>query len=236
MPERTAFSISTAGRQRQASREEGVDRQERERRRWARELHDETLQGLVGLQMLLGAARQQPSPNRLMEAVDTALEMVTDEIQKLRHLIIELRPAELDEIGLEAAIHKLAARVATFGGPKVTTEVELEYEGGTSGTRLTPNIETTVYRIIQEALSNAVRHAGARSVHVRVTDLSGQVEARVSDDGRGFQESTEEEGFGLVGMRERAVLAGGALSVRTSTSGTTIEFVCPVARTRPGAS
>ena len=167
-------------------------------------------------------------------AVDTALKMVSDEIQKLRHLIIELRPAELDEIGLEAAIQKLAARVATLGGPKVITDVELEYERGTSRSRLTSNIETTVYRIIQEALSNAVRHAGARSVHVHVTDLSGQVEARVSDDGRGFQESTKAEGFGLAGMRERAALARATLSVRTSTSGTTIEFVCPVARPRAG--
>jgi signal transduction histidine kinase len=197
-------------------------------------LHDETLQGLVGLQMLLAAARQQPSPDQLMDAVDTALKMVSDEIQKLRHLIIELRPAELDEIGLEAAIQKLAARVATLGGPKVITDVELEYERGTSRSRLTSNIETTVYRIIQEALSNAVRHAGARSVHVHVTDLSGQVEARVSDDGRGFQESTKAEGFGLAGMRERAALARATLSVRTSTSGTTIEFVCPVARPRAG--
>ena len=234
MPERTASSISTAGSQREASREEGIDRQERERQRWARELHDETLQGLVGLQMLLGAARQQPSPNQLLDAVDTALEMVSDEIQKLRHLIIELRPAELDAIGLEAAIQKLAARVATLGGPKVFTDVALEYEGGTSRTRLSSDIETTVYRIIQEALNNAVQHAGARSVHVHVTDLSGQVEARVSDDGRGFQEGTEAEGFGLAGMRERAALAGATLSVRTSTSGTTIEFVCPVARTRAG--
>lgn len=234
MPERTASSISTAGSQREGSREEGIGYQERERRRWARELHDETLQGLVGLQMLLGAARQQPNPTQLFDAVDTALEMVSDEIQKLRHLIIELRPAELDAIGLEAAIQKLAARVATLGGPKVITDVALEYESGTSRTRLSSDIETTVYRIIQESLSNAVQHAGARSVHVHVTDVSGQVEARVSDDGRGFQESTEAEGFGLAGMRERAALAGATLSVRTSTSGTTIEFVCPVARTRSG--
>jgi signal transduction histidine kinase len=227
-------SGSTAAGQGQGLREQSVDRQERERRRWARELHDETLQGLVGLRMLLGAARQQPDWDRVMDAIDTALEMVTDEIQKLRHLIVDLRPAELDEIGLEAAIHKLAARVATLDGPRVNTDVELEYERGTSTSRLTPHIETTVYRIVQEALTNAMKHAAAGSVHVRVTDLNGQVQARVSDDGRGFDETSGEDSFGLVGMRERASLAGGRLSVVTSASGTTIEFGAPVVRAQGG--
>jgi two-component system, NarL family, sensor histidine kinase DevS len=234
MGARASGSRAAEQGQGQGPREPGVDRQERERRYWARELHDETLQGLVGLRMLLGAARQQPDLDRVLDAIDTALEMVTDEIHKLRHLIVDLRPAELDEIGLEAAIHKLAARVATLGGPKVNTDLELEYEVGTSATRLTPQIETTVYRIVQEALTNAVKHAAARSVDVRVTDQNGQVQARISDDGRGFDETSGEGKLGLVGMRERASLAGGRLSIVTSASGTTIEFVAPVARAQRG--
>jgi signal transduction histidine kinase len=213
--------------------EDGVELLERERRRWARELHDETLQGLGGLRMLLAAARRQADRDQLAQAVDTALDMVTDEIQKLRHLIVDLRPAELDEIGLEPAIEKLSARVAALGGPEVTTDVQLDYELGKSATRLTPEIETAVYRIVQEALTNAVRHAGARSVHVRVAESEAKVVARVSDDGSGFSGATGDGHLGIVGMRERAALVAGRLSVFTSATGTTVELVAPVVRSRP---
>jgi two-component system, NarL family, sensor histidine kinase DevS len=210
----------------------GLEIQERERRRWAHELHDETLQGLAALRMLLAAARRQGDPGQLAEAVDTALDMVTDEIQKLRHLIVDLRPAELDDVGLEAAIDKLAARVATLGGPDVTTEVRLDYERGRSTARLTPEIETAVYRIVQEGLANAVKHAGANSVHVRVVEAKGRIEARISDDGRGLRGGTSDNHFGIIGMRERATLVDGRLRVLTSSEGTTVHFVAPVVRFR----
>ena len=212
--------------------DDGVELQERERRRWAQELHDETLQGLVGLRMLLAAARRQADPDQLLGAVDRALDVVTDEIQKLRHLIVDLRPAELDDIGLEAAIDKLAARVATLGGPKVTTDVELEYEQGRSATRLTPHIETAAYRIVQEALTNTLKHAESTFVHVRVKDTDGNVVVQISDDGQGFSEGAGDDHFGIVGMHERATLVGGELSILTSTTGTTVQFVAPVVRVR----
>jgi signal transduction histidine kinase len=212
--------------------EHGVAIQERERRRWAHELHDETLQGLAALRVLLATARRQEDRDQLVEALDTALDMVTDEIQKLRHLIVDLRPAELDDIGLEAAIDKLAARLAVLGGPDVTTEVRLDYERGRSASRLTPEIELTVYRIVQEALTNAVKHAEASSVHVSVVDSKGVIEARIRDDGRGFGAPSDDDHFGIAGMRERASLVDGELRILTSSAGTTIHFVAPVVRFR----
>ena len=206
---------------------------ERERRRWARELHDETLQGLGGVRVLLSTARGHADPDQLVAAVDQALEILTEEIQKLRHLIVDLRPAELDEIGLEAAIGKLRRRIAALGGPTVTTEVQLAYETGARPTRLTPEIETTAYRIVQEALTNAVKHADASSIHVRVSDTDDQLDVQISDDGRGFSNDGGDERFGLVGMRERAMLISGRLTVTSSDEGTTVRLTAPVSRRVP---
>ncbi len=206
---------------------DAVDLSERERRRWARELHDETLQGLGGVRMLLAAARQQVDPAELRRTIDMAYELVTDEIQSLRHLIVDLRPRELDEVGLEAAIERLAARVETIGGPDVKTRIWLDYERARHPERLVADIETAAYRIVQEALNNAVKHALARSVHVDVIETGGTVRVRVCDDGRGFDMRVTEDGLGLVGMRERAALVGGSLNIHSSAAGTTVELDMP---------
>lgn len=211
-------------------RSNGLEAQDRERRSWARALHDETLQGLGGVHVLLSTARGQADPDQLAAAVDDAIDMLTEEIQKLRHLIIDLRPAELDDIGLEAAIEKLGRRTAAFGGPKVTTEVRLAYEIGTMANRLKPEIETAAYRVIQEALTNAVKHADASSVHVRVIDTYDKLEVRVSDDGRGFSANPGDASFGIVGMRERAALISGTLKVTSSREGTTVQLTAPARR------
>ncbi|HEX2233927.1 MAG TPA: sensor histidine kinase [Thermoleophilaceae bacterium] len=209
---------------------DALNAQDRERRRWARALHDETLQGLGGLRILLSTARGRGDPDHLAAAVDQALELLTEEIHKLRHLIIDLRPAELDDIGLEAAIEKLGRRTAVFGGPKVTTEVRLSYEAGTSANRLTPEIETAAYRVVQEALTNAVKHADASAVHVRVSDANDELDVQVADDGRGFNGRPADERFGIVGMRERAALISGTLTVTTSSEGTTVRLAAPARR------
>jgi two-component system, NarL family, sensor histidine kinase DevS len=212
---------------------DGFEPQEREWSRWARELHDETLQGLGAVRVLLSTARRHHvDSDQLVAAVDQALEMLTEEIQKLRHLIVELRPAELDEIGLEAAIEKLRGRVGALGGPKVTTEVRLAYEMGESPTRLTPEVETAVYRIVQEALTNTVKHADASSVRVRVIDAGDELDVEISDDGRGFNGKPAQGGFGIVGMRERAMLISGRLTVVSSGKGTTVRLMAPATRSR----
>lgn len=209
---------------------DGLKPQERELRLWARELHDETLQGLGGVRVLLATARNHPHRAQLETAVDQALEMLTEEIQKLRHLITDLRPAELDDIGLEAAIEKLRRRIAVLGGPEVTTEVQLAYEMGTRATRLTSELETAAYRTVQEAVTNAVKHSRANSVHVRVVDAADTLEVRVSDDGRGFNGVPDDESFGIIGMRERAELISGNLKVVSSGKGTTVTLTAPVRR------
>ena len=133
------------------------------RGRWARELHDETLQGLTGVRMVLSAGLARDDPNALRRAADTADAHLGDEVRKLRDLIAELRPAALDDLGLGPAIESLAKRQAAIGGFVVDVEVDLE-----SGRRLARDTETAIYRIVQEALSNAVKHARAGGVTLRV--------------------------------------------------------------------
>ena len=117
-----------------------------------------------------------------------------------------------------------------LGGPEVTTDVQLAYEMGTHATRLTSEIETAAYRIVQEAVTNAVKHSRARSVHVRVVDAGDELEVRVSDDGRGFNGVPGEDSFGIIGMRERAALISGTLDVTSSAEGTCITLTAPARR------
>lgn len=184
---------------------------EEARARWARELHDETLQGLVGLRMMLTSARRSGSSELLADAIDHAKR----EIVNLRALIAELRPAALDELGLGPAIETLAERSGSAAGVSVSTRVALG-----SPERLAPEVESTIYRVVQEALTNVAKHAGAERVEVSVSRSNGAVSVVVEDDGRGFDPS-QPGGFGLVGMRERVELSGGRLEI-TSAGGTRV--------------
>ncbi len=186
------------------------------RARWARELHDETLQGLTGVRMVLSAASARNDPAALREAVDAADSHLAGEMRNLRDLIAELRPAALDDLGLGPAIESLAKRQAAIGGFTVDLRLDLP-----TGQRLPRDTETAIYRIAQEALSNAVKHAHAHRVHLRVDQRAHDIELAVQDDGRGFEPGATGEGFGLTGMRERAVLAGGQLSITSEDGGPT---------------
>ncbi len=198
----------------------GLEAAERERTRWARELHDETLQSLGALHMLLVSGLT--NPQLLSATVNEAADFVQDEIVKLRHLIAELRPAVLDEAGLEAAVESLARKLRIVDGIEV--ELNLEIPQGRSGLR--PDAESTLYRAVQEALANVAKHSGAHRVEVIVRQREHDIEAIVRDDGVGFEVGSTNGGFGLLGMRERAMLGGGELEVRTAPgSGTTIRFV-----------
>ena len=193
---------------------------EQERTRWARELHDETLQGLAALRVLLQSGLKLGG-DALEEAARTAAEQVTTEIAGLRALITELRPAALDQLGLTAALDGLAQRSREVDGLEVGVEVEVD------GDTLDPDLRTAVYRLVQEALTNAGRHARAQRVNVRITRGRDGLEVVVADDGRGFDEAAPTEGFGLAGMRERAALMGGTLELGTSAAGTTVRAVLP---------
>jgi two-component system, NarL family, sensor histidine kinase DevS len=203
---------------------------EHERRRWARELHDETLQGLAALKVGLDAARSG-NPARLDEAVGEAVEQLGDNIAALRNLITELRPAALDELGLGAAIESLADRVATLEGLEV--DLSMGSNGGIGALpRLPPEVESTVYRLVQEALTNVAKHARADRAWVSVAETPAGVEVSVRDDGIGFDARNASGGYGLLGMRERVELAGGKLEIQsTPGEGSSVLALVPLSPT-----
>jgi len=208
---------------------ESIEASEQERRRWARELHDETLQSLAGLRVGLSAA-QRGSEEELRTAVEAAIENLAEEITSLRTLIVELRPAALDEYGAGAAIESLAERTAARQGIDVVVNLDLAWERGAEPSRHTPELESTLYRLVQESLTNAVRHAGAGRVAIDVAEDDGSLDVAVTDDGQGFELESRTTGFGLMGMRERVKLAGGELEIQTGPSGTTVHARLPVRR------
>lgn len=211
-----ATAVTTARSVAAARLRLSVEAADQARARWARELHDETLQGLTGVRMVLSAGLAREDVPALRRAADTADAHLGEEMRKLRDLIAELRPAALDDLGLGPAIESLAKRQAAIGG----FAVELDLELGSDG-RLAHDTETAIYRIVQEALSNAVKHAAADAVRLRVTQLLDRVQVAVEDDGRGFDPDGVRAGFGLTGMRERALLAGGHLWVNSADGGPT---------------
>jgi signal transduction histidine kinase len=205
---------------------------EAERRRWARELHDETLQELGGLRVLLSAARRSNDPERLDEALGQALDLVTGGIANLRALIADLRPAALDDIGTGAALSGLVERVRATSGLPIELTVDLSFEAGRVASRHLPELEEAIYRIVQEALTNAVKHANAQRVWIEVREADGSVAIVVGDDGQGFDPDGTATGFGLVGVRERTMLAQGTLEVRSAGgTGTGVVVSLPVGET-----
>jgi signal transduction histidine kinase len=214
-----------------------MEASERERRFWARELHDETLQGLGALRLLLGSALRRGTDEELRQAVSEAIEELHGEIDKLRGLITELRPAALDELGLTAAIDELVERSATSAGVKIERAISLGDSNSSEAERLSPELESTVYRLVQEALTNVVKHSRAERAEVRVTEDAHCVTVEVRDDGVGFDPDVRAPGFGLVGMRERLALAGGSLEITSGLGrGTTLRAQVPVASGRPRLS
>ena len=209
-----------------------IEASEEARARWARELHDETLQGLVGLRMRLASARRAKSPEEAETAVSEAFDETRREIVNLRSLIAELRPAALDELGLGAAIETLSERSAAEAGLDVETSVGLRDNGAPPLPRET---ETTVYRLVQEALTNAARHSGGSLVRVDVSERDEGIDVAVTDDGCGFDPAAATGGFGLRGMRERVQLAGGTMTIDSSARGSVVRARLPAHRRPEGA-
>jgi signal transduction histidine kinase len=155
---------------------------------------------------------------------------ITREIENLRTIITELRPAALDELGLGAAIEALLERHREHSGFAIEAEISLPQEPG----RLDGELESTVYRLVQEALTNVAKHAGAMNVRVSVRSVEGQLQLEVQDDGAGFDAGAVSHGFGLAGMRERAGLAGGGLEIDTGGRGTLVTATLPVRKADAG--
>ncbi len=191
-----------------------------ERGHWARELHDETLQGLGALRLLLASARRRRDPKQTEQVLDEAIEQIEGEIESLHAIISDLRPATLDELGLRPTLEALLQRRRDHGALEITSVLDLA-EPADGGERLPAEIETTVYRLVQEALTNVVKHAHASRAHVAVTVDPGCVRVEIEDDGDGFSTDATTSGFGLVGMRERVYLVGGTLTIDSSAGGGT---------------
>ena len=200
-----------------------VGAQELERQRLARELHDETGQALTSILLKLKSFEDIEDPSRVVAAMGELRELVVTTLQDVRRLAVELRPKALDDFGLVPAIERL---VGTF---HEQTGIEVDLESRLGSDRLPPEIETTLYRITQEALTNVVKHAQAKHVSIVLTRRDGSVAAVIEDDGRGITEAGG-DGLGLLGMRERIALVDGRLEVESSPgSGTTLSFEVPVA-------
>jgi signal transduction histidine kinase len=187
-----------------------IEAQELERRRLARELHDETGQALTSILLGLKAIRSAATDEDAARAETDVRELVVQALQDVRRLAVELRPSALDDFGLVAALERLATTFAERSGIPAAVESTLSEQ------RLPPELETVLYRLVQEALTNVVKHAGAERVSILVTQSDGGVRAVVEDDGQGFSPGeVRVDALGLVGMRERLALLGGTLSVES---------------------
>jgi signal transduction histidine kinase len=212
-----------------------LEAQEGERRRWARELHDETLQELAALKVLAAVARKTPDPTERAAVLNEMGERVDLAVRALRGLITDLRPAALDAIGLAAALEALVRRVGDTFGLSVALLVHLG--DGFENARLSPAREDAIYRVVQEALSNVAKHAAAGQVEVAVVREMDVVQVSVRDDGVGFDPHRIVGGFGLLGIRERVGLLGGAVSIEsTPGSGTRLRISVPLDEPSAGAS
>lgn len=207
---------------------------ESERQRWARELHDETLQSMSALRIGLSAAQRSEQPEPLRRAVRQATEHLDECIANLRALITDLRPAALDELGAHAALEALAER-ASQRGMEVDLSIDLPYEQADRSSRHIAELEVALYRIVQEALTNASKHGHAGRAVVEIREQAATIHLSVRDDGGGFDPRVQTGGFGLLGMRERVELLGGELLIDSSPgAGVTVRASLPMQGRLPG--
>jgi two-component system sensor histidine kinase UhpB len=194
--------------------------QEKERARVARDLHDEVNQSLTGLLLRLEAVRAAAPPELEPELAATR-SLAGQAMRELLALARQLRPTALDDLGLAAAI---AGQVEQVERPGL--EATLNAEGGFSD--LDDDVQLVLYRVAQEALTNAARHSGAKRIAVNLRRLDRGVELEIVDDGRGFAFDQSERGLGIGGMRERALLVGAELTIESRPDhGTTVRLAVP---------
>jgi signal transduction histidine kinase len=217
------IAVDTTARVARDALRRAVEGQELERRRLARELHDETGQALTSILLGLSALEEAKDPDALTAATQELRELVVATLQDVRRLAVQLRPAALDDFGLAAALERLTENFAEQTGLAVELESALGEE------RLPSDIETVLYRLVQEALTNVVKHAHAEHVSIVLQRNERAVTAVIEDDGRGFSNGQGEGGLGLIGMRERVALVNGRLRIESSASaGTTLLVEVPV--------
>jgi two-component system, NarL family, sensor histidine kinase DevS len=221
---RGALAVDLSERIARDSLRRVVEAQELERRRLARELHDETGQALTSILLGLKALEEKVDDTDSRAAAAELRELVVATLQDVRRLAVELRPSALDDFGLVAALERLTASISEQTG------IAIDFEPALTTDRLPEEVETALYRIVQESLTNVVKHAKARNVSVLLALKDGAVKAMIEDDGGGFDPAERTgEGFGLVGMRERLALLGGRLEIESSDgAGTTVAAEVPL--------
>lgn len=229
-------------RQREARRTELLQHttaaQEAERTRIARELHDETGQALTALALGLKGTQKllATSPDRATAQIADLQEIATNSLEELRHLISDLRPSHLDDLGLVAALRWYVERLCQ----RCDTQLKFVVAGHVC--RLPPETETTLFRIVQEALNNVVKHARAATALVRLAFKPEEVELCIRDDGTGFvPDEVFKPGagraWGLIGIQERVTLAQGKFTVESAPGeGTAITVCIPVSPSLEAAS
>ena len=224
--QRAAVAVELSRRVASESLERILAAQEEERRRLARDLHYETGQGLTSILFGLSALRSSAPGLSHDEALDQVQELVKETLHGVRALAFQLRPSALDDFGLAAALERLAASVHEQTGLAVGFQTTFD-------DRLPDDVESSVYRLVQEALTNVVKHARARTVSILVARQGEVLAVVVEDDGVGFGAGgpppSADGGFGLVAMRERMQLLGGDLAIEsTQGAGTTLRATIPL--------
>jgi two-component system, NarL family, sensor histidine kinase DevS len=193
-----------------------VDAQELERKRLARELHDETGQALTSMLLALRTIEEAKTSGEREGATERLRTQLVDTLRDVRRLAVELRPKALDDFGLVPALERLTS---TFSEQ---TAIPVEFEAMLDDSRLPPAVETALYRIVQEALTNVIKHSRASRVSVLLRRKPDSVAAVIEDDGQGFDiDEARDGGLGLIGMRERIELIDGRLAVESSSGGGT---------------
>jgi signal transduction histidine kinase len=220
---RAAVAVSLSQRVARDTVRRVVEAQESERRRLALELHDETGQALTSILLGLKTIRASDKPEEAERAETEVRTLIVQALQDVRALAVELRPSALDDFGVGPALQRLAETFSERSGIDTAVETNLDK-------RLPAEIETTLYRVVQEALTNVVKHAGAGHVSIVVTSSDSSVAVTIDDDGTGFDPaSVRADALGLLGMRERLALVGGTLTVESSRdAGTTLAARVPV--------
>jgi signal transduction histidine kinase len=195
-----------------------VQAQELERRRLARELHDETGQALTSILLGLKPLEDALADHPARAALTDLREQVVTALQDVRRLAVELRPAVLDDFGLVPALERLTDAFAE------QSDVRVDFHSALGETRLPNEVETALYRVVQESLTNIVKHADARNISVSLARRESDVAAVIEDDGSGFDpRAAPKDGVGLLGMRERLALIDGRLEIESRPgAGTTV--------------
>jgi signal transduction histidine kinase len=221
---RAAVAVELSQRVAQDALRRVVQTQEQERRRLARELHDETGQALTSILLGLKPLEEAFSDHPARTAVAGLRELVVAALQDVRRLAVELRPAVLDDYGLVPALERLSESFAE------QTSIRVDFRSALGEARLPADVETTLYRVVQESLTNIVKHANAHNVSVSLARRGSAVAAVIEDDGAGFdQRAVREDAVGLLGMRERLALLDGRLEVESRAgAGTTIVAEVPL--------